>query len=325
MWDAITDVVGIQVGHASDFEALTGCTVVLCGEGMVGGVDVRGIAAGTRGVEALNPLHLMDRVHAILLAGGSAFGLDAVGGVMAYLEEQGRGFDVGVTTVPIVPAAVIFDLYLGDYRVRPDREMGYQACQNASREVVKEGSIGAGTGASVGKLFGIKRAMKGGLGTASIIGPHGVVVGVLAVVNSFGDVIDLETGRIIAGARVSETGSELANSALQMKRGVVREEFGERSTTLGVIATNVSFSKQEATRIARMAHDALAKVISPSHTIFDGDAIFTLSGGDKKADVHTVALLAEEALCRAVIRAVKRADGFGIIPAYKDLHLSPEF
>ena len=319
MWGAITDVPGIEVGHASDFEALTGCTVILCGEGMVGGGEVRGMAAGTRGVEALSPFHLVDRVQGVLLAGGSAFGLDALGGVMAYLEERGRGFDVGITTVPIVPAAVIFDLYLGDHRVRPDREMGYRACCNASAGSVAEGSVGAGTGASVGKLFGIRRAMKGGLGTASVTGPQGVVVGALAVVNSFGDVVDPQTGRILAGARLSESGAELANSALQMRQGVVREEFREQNTTLGVIATDASFSKLEANRIARMAHDALARVLSPAHTLFDGDAIFVLCGGDRRADLHTVALLAEEALCQAVVRAVKQAEGFGIIPAYKDI------
>lgn len=321
MWDAITDVGGIEVGHASDFEALTGCTVILCGEGMVGGVDVRGTAAGTRGIEALGMLHLIDEVHGILLTGGSAFGLDAVGGAMAYLEEKGEGFDVGITAVPIVPAAVIFDLYLGHHRVRPNKEMGYRACINASGSIVGEGSVGAGTGASVGKLFGIKQAMKGGLGTASITA-SGVTVGALVAVNSFGDVVDCWTGKIIAGARDSETGLRLVDSALQMRRGVVREGFGEQNTTLGVIATDASFSKREVTQIARMAHDALAKVISPAHSTFDGDAMFALSGRNKKANVNTVGLLAEEVLCKAVIRAVKKADGFGVIPAYRDLHPS---
>jgi len=201
--NAITDIPGIKVGHASDLKSLTGCTVILCEEGAVGVVDIRGTATGTRQIDALSLTHLVDKIHAILFAGGSAFGLDAAGGVMAYLEERGKGFDVVKTKVPIVPAAIIFDFGIGDFRIRPDHKMGHEACLNASKKV-GEGSIGVGTGATVGKLFGIDRAMKGGLGTSSAQGPKGLIVGALVVVNAFGDVIDPMTHQILAGARKSK-------------------------------------------------------------------------------------------------------------------------
>jgi len=323
---AITDVPGIRVGHATDFKALTGCTVVLCEEGAIGGVDIRGTAAGTRQIDALTLLHLVDKIHAILLAGGSAFGLDAAGGVMAYLEEKGKGFDVGKTKIPIVPAAVIFDFGIGDFRVRPDRGMGYQACLNASRKV-EEGSVGVGVGATVGKLFGIDRAMKGGLGTSSIQGPNGLIVGGLVVVNAFGDVLDLNSNQILAGARRSKENFQFANSSKWIKQGVVRKRFGVSTlsesaalnTTLGIIATNANLTKKEVHQVAQIAHSGLAKIISPLHTTFDGDLIFALSYGEKKGDVNTIGLLGEAALMEAVKRAVTKADGFGIIPAYKDL------
>ncbi len=323
---AITDVPGIRVGHASDFKALTGCTVILCDDGAVGGVDIRGTAAGTRQIDALTPLHLVDKVHAILLAGGSAFGLDAAGGVMAYLEEKGKGFDVIKTKIPIVPAAIIFDLGLGDHRVRPDHKMGYEACLNSSRKV-REGSVGVGTGATVGKLFGVERAMKGGLGTSSVRGPAGLIVGALVVVNAFGDVLDLAANRILAGARKSKTSRQMANSSKWMKRGITRKQFGPPeasdsasfNTTLGVIATNASLTKKEAQQVAQIAHSGLAKIISPLHSTFDGDLIFTLSLGKTKADVNTVGLLGEETLIESVRRAVIQADGLGVIPAYRDL------
>src|SRR3989304_1071865 len=209
---AITDVPGIKVGHASDFNALTGCTVLLCEEGATGGVDIRGTATGTRQIDALNPLHVVDKIHGGPLSGGSSFGLDAAGGVMTFLEEKGKGFDVIKTKVPIVPTAVIFDFGIGDFRVRPDHKMGYQACLNASKKV-GEGSVGAGTGATVGKLFGIERAMKGGVGTSSVQGPKGLIVGALVVVNAFGDVLDSVSNRILAGARKSKKSFQLANSS----------------------------------------------------------------------------------------------------------------
>ncbi len=215
---AITDVPGITVGHASDFKALTGCTVVLCEKGAVGAVDIRGAATGTREIDALSPHHLVETIHAVLLTGGSAFGLDAAGGVMTFLEERGKGFDVGKTTVPIVPAAVIYDLGIGDFRVRPGHAMGYQACLNASTRVL-EGSVGVGTGATVGKLFGMERAMKGGVGSSSLRGPHGLVVGALVVVNAFGDVVHPDSHQILAGARTSKRGFQFADSTRWIKRG----------------------------------------------------------------------------------------------------------
>jgi L-aminopeptidase/D-esterase-like protein len=320
---AITDIPGITVGQASDFNALTGCTVVLCEEGATGVVDIRGTAAGTRQIDALSPVHLVDKIHAILLAGGSAFGLDAAGGVMAYLEERGKGFDVIKTRVPIVPGAVIFDLSIGDSHVRPDRQMGYEACSNASTKV-EEGSVGAGTGATVGKLFGIDRAMKGGVGTSSLRGPDGLIVGALTVVNAFGDVVDPDTHRILIGARKSRKSLEMANSSKWIKQGVTRKPFGAFSspmsnTTLGIIATNADLSKKELYQVAQVAHSGLAKVISPLHTTADGDLVFAVSYGKKKGDVNTVGLLGEAVLMESVRRAVTKADGFGVLPAYKDL------
>ncbi|PIX24257.1 MAG: peptidase S58, partial [Deltaproteobacteria bacterium CG_4_8_14_3_um_filter_45_9] len=315
-----------KVGHASDFKALTGCTVILCEEGAVGAVDIRGTAAGTRQIDALTHLHLVEKIHAILLAGGSAFGLDAAGGVMAYLEERGKGFDVVKTKIPIVPTAVIFDFGIGDFRVRPDREMGYQACLSASKKV-EEGSVGVGTGASVGKLFGIERAMKGGVGTSSLQGPKGLMVGALVVVNAFGDVLDSHSKEILVGARKFKKSFQLVNSSNSMRQGVTRKQFGTVApsdstafnTTLGVIATNANFTKKELHQVAQMAHSGLAKVISPLHTTFDGDLIFALSYGKKKADVNTIGLLGEVALIESVRRAVTKAKGFGLIPAYQDI------
>lgn len=323
---AITDIPGIKVGHASDFKALTGCTVILCEEGAVGAVDIRGTAAGTRQLDALTHLHLVDKIHAILLAGGSAFGLDAAGGVMAYLEEKRKGFDVIKTKVPIVPAAVIFDFGMGDFRVRPDFKMGYQACLNASKKV-EEGSVGVGTGATVGKLFGIERAMKGGLGTSSLHGPKGLIVGALVVVNAFGDVWDSNSNQILAGARKSRKSLHLSNSSKWMKQGFTRKRFGAImpsdatvfNTTLGIIATNANLTKKEIHQVALIAHSGLAKVISPLHTTFDGDLLFALSYGKKKGDVHTIGLLGEDALIEAVKRGVTKAKGFGVIPTYQDL------
>jgi len=325
--NTITDVPGIKVGHASDFKALTGCTVILCEEGAVGGVDLRGTATGTRQIDALSHLHLVEEIHAILLSGGSAFGLDAAGGVMNYLEQKGKGFDVIKTKVPIVPAAVIFDFGIGDFRIRPDQRMGYQACLNASKKV-EEGSVGVGTGATVGKLFGIERAMKGGVGTSSILGPKGLIVGALVVVNAFGDVLDPDSNQILAGARKSKKSLQLANSSKWIKKGVTRKQFGGAlnseadifNTTLGVIATNAILSKKEVNQVAQLSHSGLVKMISPLHSTFDGDLLFAISYGKKKADVNTIGLLGEVALMEAVKRAIMKADGFGRIPAYRNIH-----
>ena len=315
----ITDIEGIRVGHYSDLEAITGCTVLLCEEGAVGGVDIRGSASGTRELDALNPLHLVDRVHGLVLAGGSAFGLDAAGGVMAYLEERGIGFDAGVARVPIVPAAILFDLRIGDSRVRPDRSMGYRACQAAVSGLVEEGSVGAGTGATVGKLMGIERAMKGGVGTSSVSLPGGIAVGALVVVNAFGDVIDPATGQILAGLRDSPNGTQLLDSAAQLLAGVRPRGYARESTTLVAVATNARLSKVEATKLAQQAQLGLARTIRPVHTTLDGDAIFVLATGRVAGDLNALGVAAAVAVAQAVVRAIKLATGFGGVPSYADL------
>ena len=319
--DAITAVKGICVGHASNVESKTGCTVILCEDGAVGGVEIRGSASGTRQLDSLYPVHIVRQVHAVLLTGGSSFGLDAAGGVMRYLEERGKGFDVGVTRVPIVPTAVIFDLGIGDHRVRPDAAMAYQACLHASSGTVEEGSVGVGTGATVGKLFGLERACKGGVGTAGLEGKEGVVVGALAAVNALGDVVDERTGAIIAGLR-DEKGTRLVSTAELLLQGVWKERFGgayRGNTTIGVVATNVALTREDAIKVAQMTHNGLAKVISPINTTFDGDIVFALSLGKLKGDVNHVGALAEAAIMEAVKRGVMKADGFGLLPAYRDL------
>ena len=318
MRNSITDVKGLRVGHASNYDGYTGCTVILCEAGATCGIDIRGSASGTRQVDALSISHIVEHVHAILLSGGSSFGLDAATGVMRYLEERGIGFDVGPTKIPIVPTAVIFDIFFGDPRVRPTPEMGYEACMNA-QETVEEGSVGVGTGAAVGKLFEISRAMKGGVGTSSIVMPDGLTVASLVVVNAFGDIIDNVTGKIIAGARVSPESLEFANTVESIKKGAVKKQFGLVNTTLGVVATNAKFDKKGITKIAQMAQGGLIKTISPVHTTFDGDLVFALATGECEADINLVGVLGEFVIAEAIKRAVKKADGFGILPAFKDI------
>ncbi|MCI0484911.1 MAG: P1 family peptidase, partial [candidate division NC10 bacterium] len=313
MTQGITAVEGIRVGHASDCDACTGCTVILCEGGAVGGVDVRGWASGPRELDALGSHHLVAQVHGILLAGGSAFGLDAAAGVMRYLEERGIGFDVGVTKVPIVPGAILFDLGIGDSRTRPDAAMGYRACQAARADSVEEGSVGVGTGATVGKLFGVRHAMKGGVGTASVELPTGIRVGALAAVNAFGDVRDPSTGAILAGARDPDTG-KLADTVLQMKQGRLRRAFYVQSTTLAVIATNARLNKAEAILVARMGQGGLTRTISPVHTTFDGDVIFSLATGQVEGDANLVGQVGAEMVVEAVLRAVKTATSLGGLP-----------
>jgi L-aminopeptidase/D-esterase-like protein len=317
MFNAITDIKGLKVGHASDYSGYTGCTVILCESGAVCGIDIRGSAAGTRQTDALSINHIVEEVHAVLLCGGSSFGLDAATGVGRYLEEKDIGFNVGVIRIPIIPAAVIFDILFGSPKARPTAAMGYEACLNAG-EAVDEGSVGAGTGATVGKLFDLDRAMKGGLGTSSIIMPDGLIVGALAVVNAFGDIIDNVTGKIIAGTRKSAESFEFVNTMDSLRKGIVKKQFGLVNTTLGVVATNARFQKREITKIAQMAQGGLIKTISPVHTTFDGDLVFALSKGDMEADINKVGVLGEFVLSEAIKRAVKKADGFGIVPAFKD-------
>ncbi len=330
---SITDVPGIEVGSAQNDEALTGCTVVIARRGAVAGVDVRGGAPGTRETDLLEPVNLIQKVHAILLAGGSAFGLDAAGGVMRYLEEQKIGFDTGIARVPIVPAAILFDLGVGNKSVRPNADMGYQACLAASRAAPAEGNFGAGTGASVGKLFGSALAMKSGLGSASVIA-GGVVVGALVAVNAFGDVIRPEDGAIVAGLRSGKVGpvrvggkARFADTLETMKGQLGRSILGlstRSNTVIGLIATNAKLSKVEATKVAQMAHDGLARTIRPAHTMLDGDTIFALSTGSRVANVTLVGSCAAQALADAIVRAVKLAKGAGGLPGVGDSALDSE-
>ena len=315
----ITRVPGFAVGHASDYKNVTGCTVILCPPKTVGSIDVRGSAAGTRQIDALLGFHIVNEVHAVLISGGSAFGLDAAGGAMEFLEERGRGFDVALTRVPIVPTAVIYDLSVGNCRVRPDRAMGYAACQAVRSEAQGDGSIGAGTGASVGKLLGIRHATKGGLGTSFLESPNGLKVGALAVVNAFGDVMDPATGEIVAGARTTPESKEFADAARLIRQGVVRQRFGEPNTTIGVVATNGILTREEAHKISQMGHNSLARTIRPVHTLFDGDIVFVLAHPEVRADLHLLGLLAEKALEEAILSAVKSAHGLGVLPCYQDL------
>ncbi len=322
--NSIIDVPGIEVGHAQDEQALTGCTAILCRKGAVGGVDVRGGAPGTRETDLLDPVNLVQKVHALLLAGGSAFGLDAASGVVRYLEEQGIGFDTGLAKVPIVPAAILFDLGVGRADRRPDAEMGYQAAACASTDAPREGNAGAGMGASVGKMLGPKQAMKAGIGTASIEIGGGVVVGALIAVNAFGDVVDPATGGIVAGLRpadvgpihIGETGT-FADTLKMMKTFFGRTvlSFATRTNTvIGVVAVNADLTKVEATKMAQMAHDGLARAIRPAHTMLDGDTIFALATGGKKADISTVGAYAAEATSQAILRAARMAASAGGLP-----------
>jgi L-aminopeptidase/D-esterase-like protein len=310
MHDDITDVPGIRVGHETDLEAATGCTVVLCDQPAIGGVDVRGGSPATRETDVLRPMHMVEEVHGILLTGGSAFGLDAASGVMRYLEEQGQGFDTGFARVPIVPAAAIFDLALGSARVRPNAEAGYRACQQASREATPQGNVGAGTGATVGKLTGPAFMMKGGLGSASMQLNSDIIIGAIVVVNAAGDVIDPQTQQIIAGARSPQGGYIFSNP------------FG--NTTIAVIATNAAMRKNEINKVAQMAHNGLALTLRPAHTMFDGDTIFALALGPRaeRADEQSAALqtsmigaAAATVLARAIVKAVRNASTLHGIPA----------
>jgi L-aminopeptidase/D-esterase-like protein len=308
----LTDVPGIAVGHWTDTEAVTGCTVVLCPQGAVAGGEVRGSAPGTRETDLLRPMHLVQQVHAIVFSGGSAFGLDAASGVVRFLEERGHGFDTGSARVPIVPGAVLFDLNIGSSSVRPGPEQGYQACLAAGVEV-EEGSVGAGTGATVGKVLGIERATKGGLGTSSLrLGD--LIVAALAVVNSFGDVIDPHSGRVVAGPR---EGNRLLSTMELLRGGALQMPWS--STTLGVVATTARLSKEEANKMAQMAHSGLARTINPCYTMYDGDAIFALSTGREQADITVLGSLAAEVMAEAVLRAVGQARGLGGLPSAAEL------
>lgn len=324
---SLLDVPGLSVGHAQDNTALTGVTAILCDAPATGGVAQYGGAPGTRETDPLRPLH-NQLVHGIVLAGGSAFGLHSANGVVRFLEEQGLGFDVGVARVPIVPAAIIFDLALGRADVRPDDKMGYQACLNASKTSLPTGNVGAGTGASVGKILGLGFAMKTGLGTASVKLANDLVVGALVVVNAFGDVLDYKTGSIIAGTR-NPDGKDLSIGAagyfadtLEIFRARSAEPklsfgrpLGRENTVIGVVVTNAQLSKTEVSKVAQMAHNGLARTIRPVSTMFDGDTIFALSIGDRQADVNIVGAFAAEVLAQAVVQGVRAAEPLGGLPA----------
>ncbi len=319
---SLTDVPGLHVGHWTDLDGGTGCTVVLCVDGAVAGVDVRGGAPGTREISLLDPTCTVERVHAVLLGGGSAFGLAAADGVMRWLEEHGYGFDAGVARVPIVPAAILFDLALGRADTRPDAAAGYAACQAAQDGPVAQGCVGAGAGATVGKALGFAQATKSGLGTASRRIGERIVVSALVAVNAVGDVVDPANGRILAGARwpgggfagtqhiMEQAAAQLAPPAQPWRGG---------NTTIGVVATNVALSKAAATKVAQMAHDGLARTIRPVHTPMDGDTLFALSLGSAQADIGLIGAVAAEVTAEAVLAAVRHATALHGLPAARDL------
>jgi L-aminopeptidase/D-esterase-like protein len=320
---SLTDIAGIRVGHFTDARRPTGCTVILFDTPATAGADVRGGAPGTREIDLLAPTNLVQRIDALVLSGGSAFGLDAASGVVKFLEERNIGFDVGVTRVPIVPAAILFDLTVGDPKIHPDADAGRKACEAATAKNVAEGAVGAGAGATVGKLLGFTGAMKGGVGMASLILKDGLRVAALVVVNAVGDVRDPRTGKIVAGARTPD-GKSFADPSKQLRDGTFVSPFPVRAgtnTTIGVVATNAPLNKTELAKVAQMAHDGLARTIYPVHTPFDGDTLFAVAvpevGAKEKppADVGRIGALAAEATADAVLRAVLTAKGLPGLPS----------
>jgi L-aminopeptidase/D-esterase-like protein len=324
--NSIVDIKGIQVGQAQNDEAHTGCTVILCEKGAVAGVDQRGGAPGTRETDLLRPMHLVERIHAVVLSGGSAFGLDSASGVMRYLEEKKVGFNTGVGRVPIVPAAVIFDLGLGNPGIRPDAAMGYAACIQATNSRPAEGNYGAGTGATVGKIFGMTRAMKSGVGTASISIGNGVIVSALMVVNAFGDIWEPESRRIIAGARTlskKENTFHAADTLETMKSFLGRTTLSfaaGQNTVIGVVATNADLTKEEANKVAQMAQNGIAATVRPANTMLDGDTIFALSLGYRKADVSIVGAFSALVVEKAILSGTRAARRVEKLPSFFDFN-----
>jgi L-aminopeptidase/D-esterase-like protein len=316
---SLTAVDGIKVGHVTLSERPTGCTVVLAEAGAIAGVDVRGAAPGTRETDLLSPINSVEKVHAIVLAGGSAFGLDAASGVVRWLDEHQIGFDVGVARVPIVPAAILFDLRVGDPRIRPTADCGYRAAGLASTQAVEEGSIGAGAGATVGHARGPDHAMKSGIGSAAITMNDGLVVAALAAVNPYGDVIDPANGQVIAGARTDD-GRSLADVRTLIRQGAASGRPGE-NTTLVVVATNARLTKTQASKVAQMAHDGIARAVWPVHTPVDGDTAFALATGTlaQPVDLLRVGALAADVTADAILRAVRNARGLPGLPSVSDL------
>lgn len=314
LMQGLTAIAGIRVGHASNFDALTGCTAILCETGAVGGVDIRGSASETSSIDTLQPGHITGQVHGVVLSGGSAFGLETVSGVRRYLEQHGVGFRVGRSVVPIVPGAILFDLDIGKAGIRPTREMGESAAAAATADAVKEGSVGAGTGATVGKIFGMRQAMKSGIGSGLVELKGGVLMAALVAVNAFGDVRDRATGKLIAGARRAADSMDLADTESVMKAGAARAASEPHNTTLAVVATNARLTKVEAAKLAEFGSLGIARTVYPVWTMFDGDTTFALSLGEARADVNVLGIAAAEAVAQAVVRAVKNAPSMGGVP-----------
>lgn len=312
------DIDGIRVGNFQNLDAATGCTVVICDKGAYAGVDVRGGAPGTRETDLLAPVNLVEQIHAVILSGGSAFGLDAASGVMEYLEKNDIGFDVQVTKVPIVCGAALFDLAAGDFKIRPDKKMGYEACIDSEKKECNEGSIGAGTGATIGKLLGMEHAMKGGLGAYALqVGD--LKVGALVAVNCLGDVVDPSSGQIIAGLFDDDKKVFLGTEKQMLRQYDNRKNLFSGNTTIGVIATNAKMNKSQANKIASMAHNGYARTMRPAHSMFDGDTIFTMATDKVEADVNSVGLLAARVMEQAVLRAVKLATPLAGFKCYSQL------
>jgi L-aminopeptidase/D-esterase-like protein len=313
----IGDVAGISVGHDTDLAALTGCTVVLCPEGAEAAVDVRGGAPGTRETDLLGPARLVHRINCVLLTGGSAFGLAAADGVMGYLSERGFGHRAGRAIVPIVPSVVLFDFGIGSEVIHPTAESGYRACVAARAGTVEEGCVGAGTGASVGKVLGMEQAMKSGIGTAALRLSDGITVGAIVAVNAYGDVVNPTSGQTIAGARDPSTGAFAGATTIILRGDASSRQTAGGNTTIGVIATDASLSRDDLLRVSGLAHDGLARVIRPTHTIYDGDTFFALATGrtQSPANATAIAVAAGEVVATAIVRAVLGARALGNLPA----------
>lgn len=315
---SITDIKGIKIGHAQNFQAATGCTVIICEKGAVAGVDVRGGSPGTRETDALNPVNNRKEIHAVLLSGGSAFGLDAAGGVMRFLEERGIGRNVGVTCVPNVSGAILFDLKCGDYRIRPDAEMGYLACENAGSFPLAEGSVGAGTGATVGKTLGQSHAMKGGIGACAFRQGE-LEVGAIFAVNCVGDVFDMHEGRFIAGVLDKKTGTVGGTENIILSKYGDQTDFFSGNTVIGCVVTNAKLEKAQANKLASVGQNGIARAVRPAHSVYDGDTVFTMCTGEVEACFDAVGILAARAVEQAILHGVKNAESLAGYPAYKDI------
>lgn len=317
----ISEIDKILIGHAQNMEAATGCTVIICEDGAVCGVDVRGGSPGTRDTDALNPINNRKCVHAVLLAGGSAFGLDAAGGVMKFLEERGIGRDVGVTVVPNVCAAILYDLKCGDFKIRPDEKMGYEACENAiSSKSVESGNFGAGTGATIGKTRGIRYAMKGGIGNCAFRHEN-LYVGAVMAVNCVGDILDSKIGKIIAGARNDDGKSFIGSESVILSEYQRKTDFFSGNTIIGCVVTNASLDKAQASKLASLGQNGIARAVRPAHSVYDGDTVFAMCTGEVEATLDAVGILAAAAVEEAIADAVTSAKSLGGFPSLSDIRL----